>query len=209
MLKENTRSRITPLNSIGRSYKRKEETLTEDLYSEHSLLDRILLIYEYIITQNTINNKTKKIIYKLAYIIHEFIELFHEKNEEKYIFPFFRTTPSERRLVDTLIKQHKLSRKKTSLLLRLTRKDFLTENEENIILSTLQSFVHMYRAHEAFEDTEIFRNLRKVLSFEEYEKIQETLEKLESKTLGYSRYLRQISRIEKTLGINDLRYYNN
>ena len=58
-----------------------EENPISDLMKEHGILNRILLIFEAIQ-----KNPQLDIILTLAYIIRIFIEDFHEKMEERYLF---------------------------------------------------------------------------------------------------------------------------
>src|SRR5476649_1123840 len=59
---------------------------TEDLMKEHGLLNRVLLIYDKVISMQDIPIEPLK---KAVAIIESFIENYHEKNEENYIFPLF------------------------------------------------------------------------------------------------------------------------
>ena len=70
--------------------KEPEIPLTEDLMREHGILNRILLIYEEIIKK--IENDTDFLITTLnntVNITQSFIEDYHEKLEENYVFPIF------------------------------------------------------------------------------------------------------------------------
>jgi hypothetical protein len=65
----------------------------------------------------------------------------------------------------------------------------------------------MYRFHESREDTEIFPEIKKVLSKEEYEKLGDTMEKEEDLKLGnggFKYVLKSVKFIEKELGIFEL-----
>lgn len=63
----------------------------EDLMQEHGLLNRILLIYDTCRTR--LESKTafpKETISNAANIIRTFVEDYHEKQEEQYLFPRFQ-----------------------------------------------------------------------------------------------------------------------
>jgi hemerythrin-like domain-containing protein len=82
----------------------------EDLYQEHGVLNRLLLIYEEFINIKNIN---KKLLLVTALIIKKFVEEYHEISEETYIFPLIK----DKKLVDELIRQHTISRGITSKIL--------------------------------------------------------------------------------------------
>ena len=72
---------------------KKEEAeipLTEDLMREHGLLNRVLLVYEEIIRRiDADENFSLSTLNNAVSIIKSFIEDYHEKLEEDYLFPLF------------------------------------------------------------------------------------------------------------------------
>src|SRR5437762_420552 len=65
-------------------------TAPEDLMKEHGVLNRCLLIYEEGLRR--IESKASvnpEIFLHTAQMIQKFVEQYHEKNEENYIFPVF------------------------------------------------------------------------------------------------------------------------
>jgi hypothetical protein len=63
----------------------------EDLMREHGALNRILLIYEEGIRRLQSGREIDlTVIKKSAGIVHNFIENYHEKNEEEFVFPLMR-----------------------------------------------------------------------------------------------------------------------
>lgn len=86
-----------------------EITPVEDLMQEHGLLNRVLLIYEEIVRRLEKNiNIPSSIIFNVAQIIRKFIEDYHEKTEENYVFPLLIKNGIDVDLVNELIKQHNL-----------------------------------------------------------------------------------------------------
>ena len=84
-----------------------EIPLTEDLMREHGVLNRVLLIYEEIIKRISANKPfAVSTLDQAVYIIKTFIEEYHEKMEEDYLFPLFEKQHKEVRLVRTLKLQH-------------------------------------------------------------------------------------------------------
>src|SRR4030095_12475707 len=66
----------------------KEVSPPEDLMQEHGLLNRILLIYDYCRTQ-LINKESFDVsmLSNAAGIVRTFVEEYHERQEEEYLFP--------------------------------------------------------------------------------------------------------------------------
>ena len=76
--------------------KEPEVTPTEDLMREHGLLRRALLIYDH--CGGLLRRKQSvdaAIIHDTASIIRKFVEQYHEKREEDYLFPRFRKANRE------------------------------------------------------------------------------------------------------------------
>ena len=68
--------------------KEKEVTPPEDLMREHGVLDRVLLIYEAVMRRfGSGEDFDPAVITDSANIVREFIEDYHEKLEENYVFP--------------------------------------------------------------------------------------------------------------------------
>jgi hemerythrin-like domain-containing protein len=156
--------------------------ITEDLMNEHGLLNRILIIMDEYLTFDKVkqkNNMPK--IKKCIEIIKEFIEDFHEQMEEKYVFPHF--TGKWRKLIDLLIQQHKESRLLTSSILKN-----IDNNDLDLLIQNLQSFVKMYRLHSAREDTIVFRKLRKFVSPAEFANISKIMDEEEDEKFGKHAY---------------------
>src|ERR1051325_2227903 len=79
----------------------------EDLMREHGVLKRVLLIYEEAIRRMTANEELPvEVIADSAKIIRSFIEDYHEKLEEDFLFPRFEKARKLTDLVKTLRDQH-------------------------------------------------------------------------------------------------------
>jgi hemerythrin-like domain-containing protein len=76
----------------------------EDLMQEHGVLNRILLIYDH--CRDLLTNKQTfpmETLSGAAGIIRSFVEDYHEKQEENYLFPRFRKANQLPNLVDVLL----------------------------------------------------------------------------------------------------------
>jgi hemerythrin-like domain-containing protein len=180
----------------------------EDLMQEHGLLNRIILIYDHCRIQ-LIDKKEiqKQALFDSAKIIRTFVEDYHEKQEEDYLFPRFEKADQLTDLVKILREQHKAGRIITDKIMQLTKTQTISENENQTLINLLTSFNNMYRPHEAREDTILFPAFRKIVSKNEYDSLGEEFEENEHKLFGkngFESMVEKVNAIEKQLGINDL-----
>ncbi|MBS1503970.1 MAG: hemerythrin domain-containing protein [Bacteroidetes bacterium] len=180
----------------------------EDLMQEHGLLNRILLIYDY--CRHHLETKQKFPVVALAEsaaIIRKFVEDYHEKQEENYLFRRFKKANKLTDLVDTLLIQHNAGRQLTSQVMQLTKSQNLNDTENKKLIHILTQFNTMYRPHEAREDTVLFPEFRKIVSQHEYDSLGEEFENNEHKLFGkdgFEHMVDKVAGIEKSLGIYDL-----
>ena len=186
-----------------------EVSPSEDLMREHGVLKRILLIYEEAIRRlTTKEDLPPEAISNSAGIIRHFIEDYHEKLEENFLFPRFEKAGQLVELVKTLRLQHSRGRDVTDLTLQLATAATLKKPEERARLSDLMhQFIRMYSPHEAREDTVLFPAFRKLVSANEYDSLGEDFEKKEHELFGedgFESMVDKVAGIEKQLGIYDL-----
>jgi hemerythrin-like domain-containing protein len=181
--------------------------LTEDLMKEHGILNRVLLIYEEIIKRiDSFVHFEPRLLQKAIEIIKTFIEEYHEKQEEDYLFPLFEKNNVEVEMVRTLKEQHIAGRKITRELLELITQELTTDALFHI-KSLLHQFIDMYRPHEAREDTVLFPQVRSLLTEQEFEALGKKFEEWEHQLFGehgFKSILAQVEDIEKQLGIYKL-----
>jgi Uncharacterized conserved protein len=180
----------------------------EDLMQEHGLLNRILLIYD-TCKANLINKTSfpKEALSNAATIIRTFVEDYHEKQEENYLFPRFQKANQLTDLVNVLLQQHQAGRRLTDEIMNLAKSKSNTETENQKLVDLLTSFNTMYRPHEAREDTILFPAFRKIVSKNEYDSLGEEFENNEHKLFGedgFKTMVNKVADIEKSLGIYDL-----
>jgi hemerythrin-like domain-containing protein len=183
-----------------------EVSPTEDLMREHGLLNRILLIYDEIERRiDTRKDYDPKIVTASADIIRKFIEEYHEKLEENYLFPRFIKAGRLTDLVQVLLIQHAAGRDVTARILHLA--EARTQPQRTRLRDEIHSFVRMYRPHEAREDTVLFPELHHIVSQHEFDSLGEEFENQERKlfgTDGFEKMVSQVDGLEKQLGIFDL-----
>jgi hemerythrin-like domain-containing protein len=180
----------------------------EDLMQEHGLLNRVLLIYDHCRIQ-LINKQSfpKEALFGAAGIIRTFVEDYHEKQEENYLFPRFQKANQLTDLVAILLQQHQAGRRITDQLTQLSKPASLSETETQQLIGLLSDFNTMYRPHEAREDTVLFPAFRKIVSDHEYDSLGEEFENNEQKLFGkdgFETMVDKVAALEKQLGIYEL-----
>jgi hemerythrin-like domain-containing protein len=193
----------------GEIMPREEVSPAEDLMREHGALKRILLIYgEGLQRLHANQDVPPKALADTAGIVRSFVEDYHEKLEEDYLFPRFKKANKLVDLVNVLLEQHHAGRRLTDTVLRLSTVQSLKSAEDRKILAeTFHSFIRMYNPHAAREDTVLFPAFRGIVSAHEYDSLGEDFEKKEQQLFGadgFEKMVDRIASIEKSLGIHDL-----
>lgn len=186
-----------------------EVSANEDLMREHGVLSRLLLIYQEIASR--IENFQEFPIESLSdsvSLIRSFVEDYHEKLEEEYIFPQFENAGKLTYLVKILRSQHEAGRHITDYILSHAKESMLKDEIERLILADyIKLYIRMYRPHESREDTVLFPAFRKLVSQEKYKELGELFEEKEHQLFGddgFDKIVNAISRIEQSLGIYNL-----
>ncbi len=184
-------------------------TAPEDLMKEHGVLNRCLLIYEE--GMRRIQNRQEVppgVFNHTAQLIRKFVEEYHERNEEQYVFPQFERARKLVDLVETLKAQHQAGRRVTAEILRLSEPTtFGDRKSRQQLVGACRAFIRMYRPHEAREDTVLVPALRTILTPQQVASLGDRMEEDEKKVLGdegFERSVDQVAALEKQLGIYDL-----
>jgi hemerythrin-like domain-containing protein len=183
--------------------------LAEDLMREHGVLKRVLLIYREVM--NRIDSKREfpaDVVLSSAKLIRTFVEDYHEKLEEDYLFPRFRKANKLTDLVDVLDKQHQKGRTLTDRTILIANASAMKDASQRANLrDMLYQFVRMYEPHEAREDTILFPAFKKIVSKHEYAALGEEFEKKENQMFhgdGFEKNVDAVAKLEKELGVYDL-----
>jgi len=177
----------------------------EDLMREHGVLRRVLMIYEEGLRRIAAHQDFPGNPFLTgAHLIRSFVEDYHEKNEEKFIFPKLQKSSGEAgRDVAILLQQHQAGRKLTDDIIRLA-----TANaKDNRLVEPATQFIRMYRPHAAREDTIVFPAFHKAMSEKEFDAIGEHMEKQEGKLFGeggFAKIVEAVAEEERALGIYEL-----
>src|SRR5947208_1534539 len=178
----------------------------EDLMREHGVLKRVLLIYGEVLRRIDANRDfPPEALADAARIIRNFVEDYHEKLEEDFLFPRFEKANLLVDLVKVLRAQHQAGRQVTDVTMRFANlQSVKNESERGQLITSMRQFIRMYNPHEAREDTVLFR---KIVSPHEFDALGEDFEKKEDELSGedgFEKVVGQVAGIEQQLGIYDL-----
>jgi hemerythrin-like domain-containing protein len=202
---------LSALPQKGNKEQDEEEEVSpaEDLMREHGVLKRALLIYREVI--NRIDSQREfppDVLLSSAKLIRSFVEDYHEKLEEDYLFPRFKKANKLVDLVNVLYTQHQKGRTLTDITMRLATPAGIKDSAQRAQLrNALYQFLRMYEPHEAREDTVLFPAFRKIVSKHEYDSLGEEFEKKENQIFhgdGFEKNVDAVAKLEKQLGIYDL-----
>jgi hemerythrin-like domain-containing protein len=186
-----------------------EVTPTEDLMQEHGVLRRLLLIYDELGSRLQQGREVPlKVLREATGIIHRFVEDYHEKDEENYLFTRFEKAGKLVELVTVLRRQHQAGRRLTGALQGLLSGNHLSRApQRRQAAAYLHAFTRMYRPHAAREDTVLYPAFRSVISPKEFMDLGEEFEDKEEKLFGkngFEKVVAQVADLEKRLGIYQL-----
>jgi len=204
---------ITGLSSAtaAEPEKKEEEEVgpPEDLMREHGVLKRLLLVYgEVLRRMDAKQDFPPGALADAAGIIRSFIEDYHEKLEEDFLFSRFEKANQLVDLVKVLRDQHQAGRRVTDVTIRLAKlRSLKNESERAQLASSMRQFIRMYNPHEAREDTVLFPAFHKIVTPHEFDSLGEDFEKKENELFGedgFEKMVDKVAGIEKRLGIYDL-----
>jgi hemerythrin-like domain-containing protein len=183
-----------------------EVTPGEDLMQEHGVIERLLLIYDEVAGRLERGERADlTLIGNAAGIIKTFVESYHEKLEEAFVFPRLESAGQQATLVSTLRTQHDKGREVTAEIERRSQGP-----ADATLARLLRGFSRMYRPHAAWEDTVVFPAFRKVIGRDAYRELGEKFEEEEHQRFGehgFDAVVTQLLGIEQALGIGDLSAY--
>jgi hemerythrin-like domain-containing protein len=199
------------VNAFAKEEEKESEEVSppEDLMREHGVLKRILLIYgEAIRRIEAAQDLPPEPLADSAKIIRQFVEDYHEKLEEDFLFPRFKKANKLVDLVDVLLQQHQAGRRLTELTMWLATNQALKNvDDRRKLADSMRQFIRMYNPHEAREDTVLFPAFRGIVSAHEFDSLGEDFEKKEDELFGeegFEKMVDKVAGIEKQLGIYDL-----
>jgi hemerythrin-like domain-containing protein len=190
-------------NAEGNEKEEAEVTPGEDLMQEHGVLERVLLIYDESARRLEAGERLDlNTVDKSADIVRRFVEEYHERLEERFVFPRLQQAGRETELVTVLLRQHQRGREVTAEIQRQARAASGAQ-----LAPLLRSFARMYRPHAAREDTVLFPALRKVVDRAAYLELGEQFEDEEHQRFGehgFENTVKEVAELEASLDIADL-----
>jgi hemerythrin-like domain-containing protein len=189
-----------------------EVSPAEDLMREHGVLRRILLVYGEAIRRLDAGEAFRPQALKdTAGIVRSFVEEYHEKLEEEFLFPRFDKAGKLQELVKVLLEQHQAGRRLTDTTLRLaTAAALKSADDRKTLTQSLHQFIRMYNPHAAREDTVLFPAFKEIVMADEYDALGDEFEKKENELFGdkgFEKMAERVATIEKGLGIYDLKQF--
>jgi hemerythrin-like domain-containing protein len=183
----------------------------EDLMREHGVLRRVLLIYDEVcrsLDGPAGGPVDVEAIQRGAKLVRSFVEDYHERQEEEFVFPRFERAGKLVDLVRTLRAQHQAGRKITDRVVGLaTATNVKDPAQRRALRDQLRLFGGMYAPHAAREDTVLFPALHGLLGPHEYDALGDDFERREHQLFGgdgFGRAVSEVDAIERSLGIEDL-----
>ncbi len=180
---------------------------TEDLMREHGVLRRVLLIYEEGMRRLALREAPIVPLSAAASLIQRFIEGYHEKLEEKLVFPRFKDHATLGPLTKTLLEQHVAGRRVTAAILAQTNAPPQGQAERSALAAQLRAFVKMYAPHAAREDTDLFPAFHNLFDEQAFDALGDQFESEEHRLLGANGFegaVVEVAQIEAQLGIGNL-----
>ncbi len=170
---------------------------------EHGVLQRVVLMYDEAARRIEVHEALDaSAVAAAAGIIRSFVEDYHERTEEKHVFPRLEAAKRETALVALLRRQHQRGRELTDEIVRAAQGPASPRLGE-----LLRAFTRMYRPHAAREDTVLFPAFRSVVGASAYRELGEKFEDEEHARFGehgYEKVVAEVATLESRLGIGDL-----
>jgi hemerythrin-like domain-containing protein len=195
--------------SVRRPKEAEEVSPVEDLMREHGVLRRVLLVYAEIGRHVEHQEPfSVEVLTSAASIIRRFVEDYHEKLEEDFVFPRFERANRLVDLVAVLREQHQAGRRVTDAIqTRATQTAVQSTEGRAQLVTALRAFIRMYEPHSAREDTVLFPELRALVGPKEYDALGDAFEDKERALFGpkgFEGVVAEVAQLEKALGIYDL-----
>jgi hemerythrin-like domain-containing protein len=187
---------------------KEEISATEELASEHGMLDRIMLAMDRKLKMAGAGGKADLSVINMGCgMIKQLVDQHHMVVEEEHIYPRFENTELAD-FADVLKNQHNEMRKMVSRMENLSKTGAVRDRSEMEELNRLfRDFHDMVMAHAAWEQTVLFPVMAGTWSKDELEELKEKQEEHEKKLLGKDateKAYTMLMDLEKSAGISGL-----
>ena len=182
-------------------------TAAEDLMREHGVLERLMVIYS--AAAQRLDRGDRAVldpIRSAATIARDFVESYHERIEEQYVFPRFERAGRLTDLVAVLRQQHDAGRALTDHIQALARGPLAEDTDRMTLANALRGYVSMFQPHIGREDTIVFPAFHE-LAGRDYAELGDKFEDEERRHFGangFERFVAELDPIEKAAGVGDL-----
>lgn len=181
---------------------------------EHGVLRRALIVYTEVADRLRMGlaGFDPGALNRTAKLFQNFGEDYHERKlEEAHIFPVVKKAGGPAAtLPDVLLAQHKRGREITNYILQVTNDAQASSIDAKALSGALATFVRMYRAHAAREDTIVFPAWKQALTAKQLDELGDQFEDIEKQQFGgdgFDQAVMQIGEIEAELGLANLSQY--
>jgi hemerythrin-like domain-containing protein len=187
---------------------KEEISATEELASEHGMLDRIMLAMDHKLKMAGAGGKADfGVINTACGMIKQVVDQHHMVVEEEQIYPKFERTELAD-LAKVLKNQHIEMRKMVARMESLSKTGAVRDRSEMEELNRIfRDFHDMTMAHAAWEQTVLFPVMQGTWSEDELDDLKEMQEKHEEKLLGKDatkKTYAMLADLEKAAGITSL-----
>ncbi len=149
-----------------------QPSVGEEMMQDHGLLERLLLVYDEAARRIERGDALDvSLVLRAAGLVRTFIQEYHERTEEDFIFSSLRSGGRQVELLSTLSLQHQQGRQLTKEVERLGN-----GGASPALAQVLRVFACMYRPHVAREDTVLFPAFRKLAGRARYRELGENLD---------------------------------
>ncbi|MFZ1991394.1 MAG: hemerythrin domain-containing protein [Alphaproteobacteria bacterium] len=202
------------VTAVAEAEEEKEVGAVEDLMREHGILRRALIVYTEVADRLKAGTGAfdPAALNRTAKLFQTFGEDYHERKlEEAHIFPVVKKAGGPAAaLPDILLAQHNRGREITNYILQVTSGAKDSSIDAKALSGALATFVRMYRAHAAREDTIVFPAWKEALTAKQLDELGDQFEDIEKQQFGgdgFDKAVIQIGEIEAELGLANLSQY--
>jgi hemerythrin-like domain-containing protein len=188
-----------------------EVSATEDLMREHGVLTRLIVIYAGAAKRIEAGDRdVLGAIRGAARIAREFVENYHERIEEQYVFPRLEQAGELTSLVGTLRRQHDAGRGLTDHVLTLASGPVASAPEREALAAALRDYGALFLPHLGHEDTRVFPAFHRIAGadFRDLGELFEAEEQRQFGPAGFERVVAQLPALETAAGVGELELGN-
>lgn len=184
-------------------------TTFEFLVQQHGILRRAISVLEEMKGgMDARMDLDPEIIRQTVEIVRIVMVEFHQKLEEKHIFPVFESANKMNGMISVLREQHEAGTQMAAILGQLASGFSARDLEQR---RTMQNAIHhfnrMYRAHADREDTLVFPLIHRIIPADQLGKLNDAFRSDERRIMGQNGFddaVGKVGGLENALGIGDL-----